>query len=155
MDLTLVRGHPYLYVVGGVYALHAYSAEDWEPIDVKTKMASSLVKQPVKQELPPKGGYPPIEYARNIPKRGPSGVALFIGGAAVIVFGFYKVIMGNRQRWYVCISFNSCYVLYWLLLFFSLCLRKQMNSSNGNKTISISKLEVVKVWTCSTLGSLI
>jgi len=64
-------------------------------------MASALVKQPVKQEMPPKGGYPPIEFARNIPKRGPSGVALFIGGAAVMAFGFYKVIMGNRQRWYV------------------------------------------------------
>ncbi|XP_020628847.1 NADH dehydrogenase [ubiquinone] 1 alpha subcomplex subunit 13-like [Orbicella faveolata] len=61
-------------------------------------MASSLVKQPVKQEMPPKGGYPPIEFARNIPKRGPSGVALFIGGATVMAFGFYKVIMGNRQR---------------------------------------------------------
>ena len=89
--------------VGGVYALHAYVAEDWEPDRPgKSKMASSLVKQPVKQEMPPKGGYPPIEYARNIPKRGPSGVALFIGGAAVMAFGFYKVIMGNRQRWYVC-----------------------------------------------------
>lgn len=76
--------------------------EDWEPESTgKIKMASSLVKQPVKQEMPPKGGYPPIEYARSIPKRGPSGVALFIGGAAVMAFGFYKVIMGNRQRWYV------------------------------------------------------
>lgn len=83
-------------------------------------MASSLVKQPVKQEMPPKGGYPPIEFARNIPKRGPSGVALFIGGAAVMAFGFYKVIMGNRQRWYVCVELHAqcmCYVLYWLLLF--------------------------------------
>jgi len=88
--------------VGNVYALHAYVAEDWEPEStLKSKMASSLVKQLAKQEMPPKGGYPPIEYARNIPKRGPSGVALFIGGAAVMAFGFYKVIMGNRQRWYV------------------------------------------------------
>ena len=60
-------------------------------------MASSLVKQ----ELPPKGGYPPIEYARNLPKRGPSGLVIFIGGAAVMAFGFYHVIMGNRRRWYV------------------------------------------------------
>ena len=60
-------------------------------------MASSLVKQ----DLPPKGGYPPIEYARNLPKRGPSGLMMFIGGAAVMAFGFYHVIMGNRRRWYV------------------------------------------------------
>ena len=59
------------------------------------KMASSLMKQ----DLPPKGGYPPIEYARNLPKRGPSGVMMFIGGAAVMAFGFYYVIMGNRRRW--------------------------------------------------------
>lgn len=87
-------------------------------IVVKTKMASSLVKQAVKQELPPKGGYPPIEFARNIPKRGPSGLALFIGGAAVMAFGFYKVIMGNRQRWYVyvcCVSL--CASLYILVAF--------------------------------------
>ena len=88
-------------------------------------MASSLIKQPVKQEMPPKGGYPPIEYARNIPKRGPSGVALFIGGAAVMAFGFYKVIMGNRQRWYVCVEL--CYKLILVACVFSVCQRKQMN----------------------------
>lgn len=68
-----------------------------------SKMASSLVKQ----ELPPKGGYPPIEYARNLPKRGPSGLVIFIGGAAVMAFGFYHVIMGNRRRWYVGSSDNT------------------------------------------------
>lgn len=68
-----------------------------------SKMASSLVKQ----ELPPKGGYPPIEYARNLPKRGPSGLVIFIGGAAVMAFGFYHVIMGNRRRWYVSSSDNA------------------------------------------------
>ncbi|KAJ7371522.1 NADH dehydrogenase 1 alpha subcomplex subunit 13 ndufa13/GRIM19 [Desmophyllum pertusum] len=59
---------------------------------------ASLVKEVAKQELPPKGGYPPIEYARNLPKRGPSGLALFIGGAAVMAYGFYRVIIGNRKR---------------------------------------------------------
>ena len=61
----------------------------------KSKMASSLVKQ----ELPPKGGYPAIEYSRNLPKRGPSGLMIFVGGAAVMAFGFYHVIKGNRRRW--------------------------------------------------------
>lgn len=64
-------------------------------LGTRSKMASSVVKQ----ELPPKGGYPPIEYARNLPKRGPSGMMMFIGGAAVMAFGFYHVIMGNRKRW--------------------------------------------------------
>ncbi|RMX38517.1 NADH dehydrogenase [ubiquinone] 1 alpha subcomplex subunit 13-like [Pocillopora verrucosa] len=61
-------------------------------------MATSLVKEVAKQELPPKGGYPAIVYARNIPTRGPSGIALFLGGAAVMAYGFYRVIMGNRKR---------------------------------------------------------
>lgn len=43
-----------------------------------------------------KGGYFFIEYVRNIFKRGLFGVVLFIGGVVVMVFGFYKVIMGNR-----------------------------------------------------------
>lgn len=62
-------------------------------------MATSLVKEVANQELPPKGGYPAIVYARNIPTRGPSGIALFLGGAAVMAYGFYRVIMGNRKRW--------------------------------------------------------
>ncbi|XP_015759263.1 PREDICTED: NADH dehydrogenase [ubiquinone] 1 alpha subcomplex subunit 13-like [Acropora digitifera] len=58
-------------------------------------MASSVVKQ----ELPPKGGYPPIEYARNLPKRGPSGMMMFIGGAAVMAFGFLclKALKENEE----------------------------------------------------------
>lgn len=27
----------------------------------------------VKQDMPPPGGYGPIDYKRNLPKRGPSG----------------------------------------------------------------------------------
>lgn len=75
-------------------------------------MASSLVKQ----DLPPKGGYPPIEYARNLPKRGPSGLVMFIGGAVVMAYGFYHVIMGNRRRWYVkysCLEFLVRAHEYW------------------------------------------
>ena len=73
---------------------------DWTlGIVFRAKMATSLVKEVAKQELPPKGGYPAIVYARNIPTRGPSGIALFLGGAAVMGYGFYRVIMGNRKRW--------------------------------------------------------
>lgn len=82
-----------------MYAMQTYILPgDWEPeelVERKSKMASSLVKQ----ELPPKGGYPAIEYTRNLPKRGPSGLMIFVGGAAVMAFGFYHVIKGNRRRW--------------------------------------------------------
>eukprot|EP00794_Sanderia_malayensis_P009774 gene9773-10773_t len=56
-------------------------------------MASHSV--PYKQDLPPKHGYPAIEYARNLPKRGPSGLVMFLGCTGLMSFGFYCVIQGN------------------------------------------------------------
>ena len=64
------------------------------PFALKSKMAVAY-----KQELPPKGGYPPIEYARNLPKRGASGAVMLLAGAAVMAGGFALVIRGNRRRW--------------------------------------------------------
>ena len=54
---------------------------------------------PYKQELPPQGGYPMIKYARNLPRRGPSGVGLIVGGIGIMIGGFAMVIRGNRRRW--------------------------------------------------------
>ena len=51
-----------------------------------------------KQDLAPKGGYPKIEYARNLPRRGPSGLVIMLGGVATMVFGFYMISRTNRQR---------------------------------------------------------
>jgi NADH dehydrogenase (ubiquinone) 1 alpha subcomplex subunit 13 len=48
--------------------------------------------------MPRKGGFPALDFQRNIPKRGPSGVALFLGGAAVMAFGFSRIIYGNQHR---------------------------------------------------------
>ncbi|EDV26540.1 NADH dehydrogenase [ubiquinone] 1 alpha subcomplex subunit 13 [Trichoplax sp. H2] len=59
-------------------------------------MASDGVK--MRQEMPPKGGYPMVEYQRNLPRRGVSGAAMIIGSAAIMSFGFYLVIKGNRHR---------------------------------------------------------
>lgn len=39
-----------------------------------------------------------MAFERNVPKRGPSGIALFLGGAAVMAFGFQRVIAGNQRR---------------------------------------------------------
>ncbi|XP_065060288.1 NADH dehydrogenase [ubiquinone] 1 alpha subcomplex subunit 13-like [Rhopilema esculentum] len=54
-------------------------------------------KIPHKQEMPPRGGYPGIEFARNLPKRGVSGLAMFVGCGLVMSYGFYRVIMTNRK----------------------------------------------------------
>ncbi|XP_019615342.1 PREDICTED: NADH dehydrogenase [ubiquinone] 1 alpha subcomplex subunit 13-like [Branchiostoma belcheri] len=51
-----------------------------------------------KQDLPPKGGYGPIEYARRLPRRGPSGYALFALGIGVAIYGYAKLFATNRRR---------------------------------------------------------
>ncbi|PWN54102.1 GRIM-19 [Violaceomyces palustris] len=51
-----------------------------------------------KQDLPPKGGYEPIRYKRNLPARGPGGLAVFGGILAICAYGFYKVGQGNLEQ---------------------------------------------------------
>ncbi|CAO1634746.1 unnamed protein product [Sympodiomycopsis kandeliae] len=50
------------------------------------------------QDLPPKGGYEPIRYRRNIPTKGPSGVAILGGVFAICAYGFWKVGQGNVEK---------------------------------------------------------
>ena len=41
------------------------------------------------QDLPPKGGFSPLDYKRNIPAKGPSGAVLLSGVTGMIFFGLY------------------------------------------------------------------
>ncbi|KAI9497835.1 GRIM-19 [Zychaea mexicana] len=50
------------------------------------------------QDLPPSGGYSEVRYRRYLPKRGPSGLVVVGGVAAVMAFGFYRVAQGNLER---------------------------------------------------------
>lgn len=52
----------------------------------------------VKQEMPPKGGYSDIAYAKNISKRGPSGLVIMLGGVAAMAIGFYGIKLTNKKR---------------------------------------------------------
>ena len=64
-------------------------------------MASTFGRKiPYKQDLPRIGGYPAIEYARNLPKRGVSGIAMFLGCGVVMSYGFYTIIKTNRKMRY-------------------------------------------------------
>ncbi|KAL3426136.1 GRIM-19 protein [Phlyctema vagabunda] len=49
------------------------------------------------QDLPPSGGYAPVQYKRNLPARGfrPAYVLLAMG--SIMTFGFYKVGKGIRE----------------------------------------------------------
>lgn len=59
-----------------------------------------MAEVPYRQDLPPREGYPEIKYARNLPKRGPSGLQLMLGGIATMAFGFYMIYRTNLiRRW--------------------------------------------------------
>jgi len=51
-----------------------------------------------KQDLPPKGGYPGINWQRNLPKRGYSGVTLFVAATGIISGGFVLLIRHIRRQ---------------------------------------------------------
>lgn len=50
------------------------------------------------RDLPPKGGYEPIRYKRNLPGKGPGGIAIFGGVLAICGYGFWRVVQGNLEQ---------------------------------------------------------
>ncbi|KAK7976608.1 ran-interacting Mog1 protein [Apiospora arundinis] len=50
------------------------------------------------QDMPPVGGYGPVQYKRNLPAPGFKPAALVIGMGAVCVWGFYKLGQGIREQ---------------------------------------------------------
>ncbi|PSS09251.1 hypothetical protein M430DRAFT_69666 [Amorphotheca resinae ATCC 22711] len=50
------------------------------------------------QDLPPVGGYEPVQYKRNLPARGFRPSVLLMGVAGIMAFGFYKVGKGIREQ---------------------------------------------------------
>uniref|UniRef100_H9KW92 NADH dehydrogenase [ubiquinone] 1 alpha subcomplex subunit 13 n=1 Tax=Callithrix jacchus TaxID=9483 RepID=H9KW92_CALJA len=52
----------------------------------------------VKQDMPPAGGYGPIDYKRNLPRRGLSGYSMLALGIGTLFFGYWKIIKWNRER---------------------------------------------------------
>ncbi|XP_056302835.1 NADH dehydrogenase [ubiquinone] 1 alpha subcomplex subunit 13 [Danio aesculapii] len=52
----------------------------------------------VKQDMPPPGGYGPVDYRRNLPRRGLSGYSMFAVGIGVMMFGYWRLCRWNRER---------------------------------------------------------
>lgn len=48
--------------------------------------------------MPPAGGFEAIRYKRNLPLRGPSGLAILSGVTALCAYGFYRVGKGNLEK---------------------------------------------------------
>uniref|UniRef100_A0A6P5ISB6 NADH dehydrogenase [ubiquinone] 1 alpha subcomplex subunit 13 n=1 Tax=Phascolarctos cinereus TaxID=38626 RepID=A0A6P5ISB6_PHACI len=57
----------------------------------------------VKQDMPPPGGYGPIDYKRNLPRRGISGYSMFAIGIGTLLFGHWGMMKWNqkRRRWLI------------------------------------------------------
>ncbi|OAA36438.1 NADH:ubiquinone oxidoreductase 14kD subunit [Metarhizium rileyi] len=53
------------------------------------------------QDMPPRGGYEPVQYKRNLPAKGFRPGILLLGVGAVMGFGWYKLIGGIREAKYV------------------------------------------------------
>jgi GRIM-19 protein len=64
----------------------------------------SVKDMPVLQDMPPVGGFPSIRIQRRLPSTGPTGVALFAVGAAVMAYGYYNV----RPRPSCCCCCSCC-----------------------------------------------
>merc|ERR1712046_196435 len=56
------------------------------------------LSRPIKQDGPRPGGFPPVRYRRDMAPKGPNGLTMFVGAAAVMAFGMYKVGQGNIKR---------------------------------------------------------
>ncbi|KAH6721189.1 GRIM-19 [Leptodontidium sp. 2 PMI_412] len=50
------------------------------------------------QDLPPTGGYEPVQYKRNLPARGFRPSVMLFAMAGVMTFGFWKVGKGIREQ---------------------------------------------------------
>ncbi|KAI5304992.1 hypothetical protein KEM56_005543 [Ascosphaera pollenicola] len=50
------------------------------------------------QDMPPAGGYRPIQYKRNLPARGFKPIWYFVGMHAIMVYGLYNLFKGNREK---------------------------------------------------------
>ncbi|GJW41794.1 NADH dehydrogenase [ubiquinone] 1 alpha subcomplex subunit 13-B [Tanacetum coccineum] len=66
---------------------------------IRNKPGMSSVKDmPLLQDGPPPGGFAPVRYARRIPSKGPSAVAIFLAAFGTFSWGMYEVGKGNKIR---------------------------------------------------------
>ncbi|KAJ9203516.1 hypothetical protein DTO166G4_1015 [Paecilomyces variotii] len=50
------------------------------------------------QDLPPVGGYAPVQYKRNLPARGFRPVYYLVGMHLIMAYGYYKLFYGIREQ---------------------------------------------------------
>ncbi|KAG9232351.1 GRIM-19 protein-domain-containing protein [Amylocarpus encephaloides] len=50
------------------------------------------------QDLPPSGGYGPVQYKRNLPARGFRPAVMLFGVAGIVTYGFWTLGKGIREH---------------------------------------------------------
>ncbi|KAK3690458.1 NADH-ubiquinone oxidoreductase subunit [Podospora appendiculata] len=50
------------------------------------------------QDMPPVGGYGAVQYKRNLPARGFRPATMLAIGGGIVIFGWYKLIIGIREQ---------------------------------------------------------
>ncbi|KAJ6945590.1 hypothetical protein NC651_000607 [Populus alba x Populus x berolinensis] len=66
---------------------------------IRNKPGMASVKDmPILQDGPPPGGFAPVRFARRIPSKGPSAMAIFLAAFGAFSYGMYEVGKGNKIR---------------------------------------------------------
>ena len=50
------------------------------------------------QDMPPKGGYPKIDFVRRLGNRGPTGAMIWAGIFGMTFWGFYQIGVTNEEK---------------------------------------------------------
>ncbi|KAE8154010.1 GRIM-19 [Aspergillus avenaceus] len=50
------------------------------------------------QDMPPAGGYGPVQYKRNVPARGFRPIYYLVGMHLAMAYGYYKLFYGIREQ---------------------------------------------------------
>ncbi|KAL1975067.1 hypothetical protein VTN31DRAFT_3459 [Thermomyces dupontii] len=50
------------------------------------------------QDMPPAGGYQPVQYKRNLPARGFRPIYYLLGMHMIMAYGFYRLYYGIREH---------------------------------------------------------
>ena len=53
------------------------------------------------QDMPPTGGYDPVQYRRNLPARGFRPAYYLVAVGAIMTYGFWRYGQGIREQKYV------------------------------------------------------
>ncbi|KAJ7010042.1 hypothetical protein NC653_000691 [Populus alba x Populus x berolinensis] len=78
---------------------------------IRNKPGMASVKDmPILQDGPPPGGFAPVRFARRIPSKGPSAMAIFLAAFGAFSYGMYEVGKGNKIR-----SFDEETLIYHVL----------------------------------------